>query len=185
MAINVFEGARRIAILVSVLAVIATIVGTALNEPYLTAKYSISAQGSPRERTEEFCASPAASKYFTERTLNGRAVYVTLCFKAMNFGENRDPLVPYKVDDEGMVWGAGAYTSDVMSYTDSVERDFSFSPSEEAWVESEVARLKREQWAVSLGALAVGLAIFWALVWVVGWIVRGFAGIERGTDSRP
>jgi hypothetical protein len=103
----------------------------------------------------------------------------------MRFGEKGEQLIPFKVDDKGLVWGAPSYSSEVSDYERRLEARFKLSPSDDEEVTKQISRAYRESLISGLGYLAVGLALFAAFVWTTGWIVRGFLGIPRGQDHRP
>jgi len=60
MAINIFEGARRIALLIAGVATIGTVIGLVTNEPYMPIKYSIAYPTGSFVRMEDSC--PAGRK---------------------------------------------------------------------------------------------------------------------------
>lgn len=185
MRVNLFEGGRRIAVLLSILAAIAAVGLTALDRPRVSIAYSIATPGGPLQRLEgEECSRPSEPMYFTHYQPDGTLVSVSLCLLASAFGETNEMLIPYKRDGNG-VWGAASYSDEVSQYERELERAFSLPPKDASWVGEERNRLLRQQWFQTLGGLAVGLAIFWVVVWTLGWIVRGFAGIPRGMDRRP
>ncbi len=185
MSINIFEGARRIAFLIAVVAAIGTLIALVTHEPYMPVQYSIAHPTAPFVRSEEPCPSEAGKHYFTARTANGKEISVDLCLLAMSFGQAGDRLVPYKVDERGMIWGAPSYSSEVSAYERALERRFKVSPRDEQEIANELSRRYRDNFLSGLGYLAVGLAIFGAIVWAIGWIMRGFLGIPRGMDRRP
>lgn len=184
MRINIFEGARRIALLFGAIAVIGVVAATATHDPYLSLDYSVSSPNAPLVRTTAQCPTEAGHHYFSTNTNNGQSVGITLCLLTMPFGEKSEQLIPYKVDKAGMIWGAASYSPEISAYEQEIERKFTFSPADSSWVDQEISRRYRKNWMESLGYLVVGLAIYWILVWAIGWIVRGFAGIPPGKDSR-
>ena len=185
MAFNIFEGARRVALLIVGVAVVGTLIALATYDPYISVHYSIAYPNGAFVRMEESCPSDADRQYFTSRTSTGESVSVDLCLLAMTFGKDNTRLIPYKIDEQGMIWGAASYSSEVSDYERKLEGRFKLSASDEETLTKEISQRYRENWMSGLGYLVVGLAIFAGVVWVVGWIVRGFLGIPLGMDRRP
>lgn len=184
MRINVFEGARRIALILAALATIVVLLVAATNDPYLSIDYRVTRPNSLPAKTDEHCPVDAGRHFFTTKTPKGRSVSVNLCLLTMPFGQDSRQLVPYKIDQAGMIWGAAPYSNEIDAYERELETRFALSSSDAQWADGEISKRYRDNWLRSLGGLAVGLAVFWVLVWAIGWVVRGFAGIPRGKDSR-
>ena len=182
MAINMFEGARRIAMLTAAVATIGTLFALLTSDPCVSAGYAIAHPNGPFTRIDISCPYDAGKHYFTAETPNGNRVSIDLCLLPMDFGGKS--LIPYKVEPDGSVWGAGSYTSEVSAYEKTLEKRFRMSPDDEKYFADEVSRRYRKSVLEGLGWLCFGLAIFGGFVWAVGWIVRGFMGIPRGSDSR-
>ena len=185
MRINAFEGARRIALILAALVTIAVLIITGTNDPYISIGYRVSSPDSPFVKSDESCPTGAGRHYFSTKTPNGRTVGIDLCLLTMAFGKDSEQLVPYKIDQAGMVWGAASYSNEVDGYERELESRFAFPGSDAQWADNEISKRYRKNWLQSLGYLAVGLTAFWILVWCIGWVVRGFAGIPSGKDSRP
>lgn len=185
MAINIFEGARRISLLLAGLAIVGTAIVLIYDEPYMPIMYSIAHPTGPFVLREGPCPSDASRHYFTTKTSKGVEVSVTLCLLAMPFGKNDDRLIPYKVDEQGMIWGAASYSSEVSAYERKLEERFKVSLADEGWIAKEISRRYRANMTEGFGYLVAGLAIFGGIVCAIGWIVRGFLGIPRGLDKRP
>lgn len=184
MRINAFEGARRIAVILAALATIAVLIVTGTSDPYLSIDYRVSSPNSLPTKTEEACPPSSGRHYFSTKTPNGRSVGIDLCLLTMPFGKDSQQLVPYKIDQGGMVWGAAIYSNEVDAYERELEKRFVLPSSDAQWADNELSKRYRQNWLQSLGYLAVGLIAFWVFVWCIGWVVRGFAGIPRGKDSR-
>lgn len=183
--INIFEGARRIALLIAGVATIGTVIGFIYNDPYMPITYSIAHPTGPFVRMEDLCPSDASRHYFTTKTRKGKEVSVNLCLLAMSFGKNGDRLIPYKVDEQERIWGAPLYSSEISAYERTLEERFKIPLVDEGQIAMEISRRNRENMTESFGYLVAGLAIFAGVVWVTGWIVRGFLGIPHGMDKRP
>lgn len=185
MTFNIFEGARRIALLIGGIAVAGTLIALVTHDPYVSVQYSIAHPNGAFVRMQESCPSDADRHYFTSETSTGESVSVQLCLLAMSFGKDNARLIPYKFDEQGMIWGASSYSSEVSDYERKLEGRFKLSASDEEALKKEISRRYRENWMSGLGYLVAGLAIFAAVVWAIGWIARGFLSIPRGMDRRP
>lgn len=188
MAINIFEGARRIALLLGGGAAAITVIVAFNQNAYYYAQYSLARPNAPFKKTDGGCLSGGKAIYFDHKTSSGKEVSVSLCLEPMTFtNKNKEDteLIPYKTDADGMTWGARPYSPEVASYETQVKTHFTMTATDEEVSIREAAKKWRSQFAEAMGYLAAGLAIFGALVWAMGWIVRGFLGIPRGMDKRP
>ena len=188
MAINIFEGARRIALLLGGGAAVITVLVAFNQDAYDRATYSLAAPNAPFRKTDGDCPSKGRSIYFDHKTSNGKEVSVSVCLEPMTFtNKNKEEaeLIPYKTDADGMTWGARPYSSEISTYETQVKKRFTMSATDEEASIKEASKKWRSQFAEAMGYLVVGLAIFAAFVLAIGWIVRGFLGIPRGMDKRP
>lgn len=184
MKINIFAGARRLALVLATLAALIALGVTAFHEPYVSLNYTVAAPNAPFVRTEEDCPEKGATHFITAPASKGESVFATLCLLPTIFGEDNMELIPYKIDSKGMIWGAEEYSTEVFAYEKELERRFRLSPSDLAAIESEKSAKYWHQWRETLLYLAIGLAVFWMLVTAVGWVVRGFVGVPFGKDSK-
>jgi len=185
MNVNIFEGSRRIAYLIGGLATAGTLIVAATHDPYISVDYSIAHPRGSFQRMNGACPSEAAQDYFTTTTSSGQQVSIDLCLLTMPFGKNNDQLVPYKIDEKNIVWGAASYSSEVRAYERELEARFVLPAEDNEWLEKEISRRYWDNWKGSLRYLGIGLAIFAGFVWAVGWITRGFMGIPHGMDKKP
>lgn len=182
---NVFEGARRIAMVITAISTIIGLIIAANRDPYLPVYYSITRPDAPFIKTDNSCPAGSGKHYFSKEVSNGYSAKINLCLLTSPFGKDSRQLIPYKIDKDGMIWGAESYSSEVSEYERALERRFSFSDVDTQLIEKELSRINRNNWLESLGYLVAGLAIFWMFVCAIGWIARGFAGIPHGMDHRP
>ncbi len=188
MAINIFEGARRIALLLGGGAAVITVLVAFNQDAYYHATYSLAAPNAPFRKTDGGCPSEGRTIYFNHKTSGGKEVSVSVCLEPRTFtnkNQEETELIPYKTDADGMTWGARSYSSEISTYKTQVEKRFTMTATDEVVSIKEAAKRWRGQFAEAMGYLAAGLAIFGALVWAIGWIVRGFMGIPRGSDQKP
>jgi hypothetical protein len=185
MKINVFEGARRVALLAAGLVTVGTVIALIVQRPYQSTTYLVESPDSTFKRTDGSCPSDAASNYFTAKTSTGQDVSVHLCILAMSFGEKNERLIPYKIDELGRTWANDTYSSDVRAYKEKLEARFRVPISDEEQITKAISQSYRKSLMEGFTYLIAGLAIFAAIVWSLGWIVRGFLGIPRGMDRRP
>jgi len=182
---NIFEGSRRIAYLAGGLAAAGTFMYSATYVPYISIDYSISHPRAAFQRMNGQCPIDAGRAFFTRTSESGSSVSIDLCLLTTEFGKDKQQLVPYKIDEKNVTWGAASYSSEVSTYEKQLEARFVLSPEDNMWIEKEKARRYWENRKESLQILGIGLAIFAGTVWAIGWIVRGFMGIPRGMDRKP
>lgn len=182
MKVNIFEGARRIALAMGVLWSLGCIGFAGFSEPNAHLTYSIAWPGTAPVQAAE-CGDSDGREFTYATTRGGNRVSVTLCLTAHQVKDG-ELLVPYAPAPDSQWWMAGRYSSEVSKYGKEVERTFQLpaSGSEEGDRLHHQARV--EQWKQAMQVMFGGLLIGWALVAVIGWIVRGFLGIPRGKDAR-
>ncbi len=188
MKINIFEGARRIAFALGVVATISTVLISYNSNPYYRIRYSLSSPNAPFIKTDQECADIGRTVYFEHQSSSGKEIKVAVCLETMTFkSKNNEPieLIPYKTDSQGMTWGAQKYSSEVTAYEKQVQKRFTLSSVDEKSAISEHQKAWRKEFIEAMSFLIAGLAIYVGLVWMIGWIVRGFLGIPRGMDRRP
>ena len=183
MRINIFEGARRITLLIGMVWAVGCIAYAVFTEPYTSITYVVSDLNSPPVLAKE-CSRDDASEYTVQQSPNGKSVHVNLCFKASK-ADNGEMLVPYKDAGNGRVWMKNRYDSDVAKYTTAFAQTFQLSEQGIDAANAEHRAALLEQWKWQLMALFGGVAVGWVFVASIGWIARGFMGIPRGKDARP
>ena len=192
MRINVFEGARRIALLLGAIWVIGVATFTVSDwerDTRVKIVFARSGPGqpwlraTPAERYSD-CTFADASQSREFTTKGKTSVSATLCFKASKFKNNR-MLVPYKQDGEGMWWGAGAYSDEVKAYTTEAADAFRLAMTDEEWADGQLWPTRWKTVRNAAGVLFGGLVLLWLFTAIFGWIVRGFLAIPKGQDRRP
>lgn len=184
MAINMFEGARRIAKLVAALWAVGWLVAAFQVKPEISVTYKVIWPDEPPVRMAEDCPSDSGTEYENKATRSGTSAWVKFCFLAQTSSQG-NRAIPYEIDRTSHRWrGAEKYSSEVSTYMSSISKKFRFSAEDEKWIEEQKWPSIFRQ--LGLGALGVagGLVFLWAFTWAVGWIVRGFMSIPRGSDSR-
>jgi hypothetical protein len=183
--INVFEGSRRIALLLKVVWVIGVAVLSYMQSPDVLVKFVTTQPDAPFMITDEDCEIGADGIERVIRAIDGgRSISAELCFKSQVFESNQQRLVPYKVEKDTM-WGNGRYATEVRAYTKARAEQFRLTGADQ--------EAARAAWS-SLRSRTVGYAFLFAtggwialsvLQALTGWIVRGFVGIPRRHDRRP
>lgn len=184
MHVNIFEGARRISLLLAALATILTIIEVVTARPQVSVAYIVTRPDGPFVKAAEPCPDKSAHHYFTASTYGGRELPVTLCLATMRFPDGQD-LIPYMIDDKGMFWGAREFSSQVLAYERELQARFRFSVEDEKEYDRQETRARWKNARSAAKYLFIGLLIWVAVVKIVGWIVRGFLGIPNGMDRRP
>ncbi|MHB9157755.1 MAG: hypothetical protein ACYC2D_06900 [Thiobacillus sp.] len=186
MKVNIFEGARRIALLIGGLWAGGWISYAIVEEPYSPVTYVVPWVGAPPLLLEMGVACPGddADEYFKRIAPDEQEVAVLLCFSAQE-SDTGVMLIPYADAGERSAWLGEKYSAEVRKYTQSVAN--SFQPTQEVIDAFESNRRKAllKQWGNAAMFLLGGLGAGWAVVAAIGWIVRGFMGIPRGQDIRP
>lgn len=179
--VNLFAGARRIALLVGVLWASGCIAFAVFTEPYIReATYLVPKPGDAPVLTEAQCEGETTD--IVRKTPTGGSINVSVCF----------PFLP----DESHVsagrterpFGGKRFiplidrSSEIATYERSVDR---LLPLEQVVAASEARKRQAllAQWKDAMVALFGGLAVGWILVIAIGWIARGFMGIPTGKDA--
>jgi len=188
MRINIFEGSRRIRLLLQILWAVGALSINWNNNPSIWVTYQTYGPDYPFIKADESsssCESNDRRESLDTKTKSGTSVYVTLCYRAQEF-TNSQMLVPYKTDanDKGKVWGNSAYSSDVEKYVEHRKRLFKIPPTDEQWIDELGKKKVIENIKDGVGYAALGFGFIWLIGTVIGWIVRGFMGIPRGLDTR-
>ena len=76
----------------------------------------------------------------------------------MPFGKDNTRLIPYKVDEQGRIWGAAIYSSEVSLYEKKLESRFKMSANDEETLKKEILKRYRET-----GCL---VSAIWAADWL-------------------
>ena len=184
MTINIFEGSRRIAILVALVWMLGWIIAAFNVSPSITIAYKISGPGVAPIRMTEECPSDSATEFMNKATKSGTNARIKLCFLART-ADNGNRVIPFRVEaGTGRWWGDREYSTEVSEYTRLVKASFVLPQADETWIEGQ----RWPQFLKELGQgilfAIIGLLSFWAFTWITGWIVRGFLGIPRGKDRR-
>jgi hypothetical protein len=184
MAINVFEGARRVSYLVMGLWCVGVAIYLFTDTPRVDVSYVVRGPTEPfTHSVESDCAfaDKSESRHYT--TANGTSVRAAFCFRAVAFKDGK-MRVPYRVDDKGLIWGHESWSSEVSEYAKRRVNDFTFSASEEKRADDLYWPTRFRQLKEVVLWLVGGLVAIWFTTFVTGWIVRGFAGIPMGRDQK-
>lgn len=197
MKINVFEGARRIALLVGALWAAGCVGYAIFNTPHASTFYSIDTLAGTKKLVAE-CASSDGVERVEQTGQNGRRIFISLCFPpvVMNGGKLRylyralgDEVgkQPWQfVGEKEEIYGVeDKYSSQVLSYQKAHGVSFAVTAEVDEAATAGQKTALIEQWKLSTMFLFGGLAVLWVFVTATGWIVRGFTSIPRGKDARP
>lgn len=186
MTVNVFEGARRLAMLVAALWSLGVgYYALVESSPRITASYIITGPSAAPIRGD--CGndySYTRREYRTLSTKQGTDAHISFCFLPQIFANNQK-LIPYRTDSQGLIWGNQKYSSEVSEYAERVARNFTLSAADEQWLDERWWPERWESLKDSAGVLLGGLAAIWIISKIIGWIVRGFAGISSARDHKP
>lgn len=189
MQINIFEGARRVALLLAVIVFLVT-VGLAFNAtPYITANFSIEGPGEPLVATSVECDPQSSSQVsFDSTTPKGRSVWIRICLVAdqlaMEDGTTQGFIQLPPGPDGKPSWNYN-YSPAVQAYEKVIRSTFQLPADEGIKADRDFEAKRFKHWKNVATGLALFLLAFWTIVSAIGWIVRGFMGIPRGKDARP
>jgi hypothetical protein len=182
---NIFEGARRIGLLIKVLWLIVVAFFTYNDQPYVQLKFASSSPIAALVRVSGDCQIGVdATEYITRDLSAGRSAGINLCFRAQSF-DNGKRLVPYRVDDKGMMWGNDPYSPDVAAYTRSRANDFVLADADARVAEADWGAQRRRNFGYGFAWAVGGWVVLSVIQALIGWVVRGFLGIPSGRDDRP
>lgn len=185
MRFNVFEGARRIAMLIGALWVV--IYGTLSwnSEPYtIGLTYMIDWVGSQPYRTDAPCGLNNTVERSEVKLPSGKEIPALLCFRSQK-DDRGEGLIPYKLAPDGSAWMHLPFSTEVMEYKRSVAEQFSLPPSDTDIADELYKTARFKKLKESTKEILIGLAVIWTITFVLGWIIRGFLGIPQGKDFRP
>lgn len=182
MSINIFEGARRLAIMTAFVATLATFAYQFFHEPTVSRSYQIAHPTKPFVKNTQSCPENGYQHHFYASTDKGNRVWIALCILPSTFGKQ---LIPYRVDDSEITWTAENFSQQVSKYADELEARFRIPREDQGDIDEEISGQYWSDVKENLKILFFGLLIFGGFVWTLGWIVRGFLDIPRGLDRRP
>jgi hypothetical protein len=125
MAINVFEGARRISKTIMLLILVGTLIAIWYDSPdAVKLAYEIAFPRAVPSRVEQ-CSENSATRLISRKLADGDKVSVELCFSPIPANKTGEMLIPFKLNEDGQAWRIGeAYSSPVMDYTSIAASDF-------------------------------------------------------------
>ncbi len=184
MRVNVFEGARRIALLFGGLWVAGCIGYAVIDKPLYQVHYAV--DWVKRPVLVDDCGNDDAKQFVEVKAQDGSDVPVIICFVASRASDGR-MLVPYAADPSKTGWLRmdGRYSEEVREYTRQYASTFILPDDGLAAAKDKKWDANVEHFKVAIQFLVAGIAFGWAFTAAFGWIVRGFMGIPRGKDARP
>lgn len=181
---NIFEGARRVALVVAGIGVMGGVASALSDTPYASVSYEVATFGAQPVAIDS-CPFSAHNALFSERreASNGKEYTFEICFKAEPADDGRQLIAYEKVGDRINMNDDGSL--EVLQYIAKVAARLPQTTEEAEKMGNQLRIEKVKQVFMGLLGVAAGLAFFWVFVAVVGWIVRGFMGIPSGLDKRP
>ena len=181
MRFNIFEGARRIALVIGSLVVAVTLFALFDHPPVVSNQYWFVQPNGAFIRTQESCHLDFDRHQFESKTSTGESVPVTLCLPSRGSDDPLEYVVSRITDPLSAFYSDRAYEKEKRTLEDR----FKLSASVKEALKKETSQRHLEHWLSGLGYLVAGLAAFAGVVWAIGWLVRGFLGIPQGMDKRP
>lgn len=180
---NIFEGARRIAILIAGLIFLGGAIGIYSVTPHVIINYKVLYFGLSPLKISTCNEAVDATRYNTHSTPSGREFSIKTCFRASKADDGR-LLIPYAAAPGDMTYLNSAYSDEVRTYTEAVANSITPTAEDMKEADEEYSRQIWTQRLTGFGWLIGGLIGYWLVVCAVGWIVRGFMGIQSGRDYR-
>jgi hypothetical protein len=195
---NVFEGSRRLALLLALVVGSGTLIHAATYDPFVRVSYLISDPNVGFTRLDGPCP-PGLVRDSATQTQDEIQLFLEFCVLKIPDLENPGPS---RVTGGG-AQGVPSHPADRyagleraranalrnarlrLAYRRAVDSGFVIPGADHSWIREQASRRYWRNWWESLMSLAFGLAFFGALVWAVGWVARGFIGIPRGIDWKP
>jgi hypothetical protein len=209
MAINWFEGGRRLSTLFMGIVAVAGIGYVAFGGSTNRVIFETISPDSPWKFTTKTCSYPDYEHYMDEPFYaDGKKQPLSLCYRSQadkilyaRAKEVVRPVFnPYPVGSpppvgrkssvkEWTYWTASPYSTEAETYMRDRAKSFRPDPAEWQKASGEFWKVKwKRGWQRANEATpwVVG-SIFgiWLLTSILGWIIRGFAGIPTGRDYRP
>lgn len=200
MAINIFEGGRRIAKIVAAIWIIGWSVGAYYTyesaKPTVNVTYKITDFKEAPIRIMEECPPDSIMNYVDMKTKGGTKVLVKLCREKPRISELM--ALAMNLEEEGDIKLAGRaldkiYNLFINKKLDSTEiaqleaalvKADANGDTDEAWIDNQGKSLVQKQMGIWVMVAIGGILFLWVFTWAIGWIVRGFKGIPRGQDKK-
>jgi len=192
MAINVFEGGRRVSILLSVALILGFSVYTLkhYNEypPYIPVIYvPTDSVEDVMIRMEECPPLSFMTPEIKMETKNGTVATVYLCRADSEYEEvialakEADRKGVREIQDRAVQRHVALYEHSPME-TAQIKAAF---VEDEKWVDDQwLPVLLKNHLGPLVGFVSISLLFLWVFTWIIGWNVRGFMGIPRGQDKK-
>ncbi len=192
MAINVFEGARQVSILLTVALTLGFSAYTLkhYNEypPYIPVTYvPTDSVEAPMMRVEECPPLSFTTPEIKMETKNGTVATVYLCRADSEYEEvialakEADRKGVREMQDRAVKRHSALYKHSPME-TAQIKAAL---VEDEEWVDDQwLPEILKNYLGPLVGFVSISLLYLWVFTWAVGWLVRGFMGIPRGQDKK-
>lgn len=205
MAINWFEGGRRITKLIGGAVALGGLLYVVIDNRTDYVTFETDSPDTPWAYTTAYCDYPDRSQTIENGIFLKRSMDVQLCFRETEgsllykfAGYQEDQQKPNNVRVPPRVGGpaktplyyqADSYSAEATAYMLERKDNFVLTPqmraaaSDQQWKKSWIARWDRFGEAFKwVAGINFGLIV---ITFAIGWIVRGFAGIPTGRDFKP
>lgn len=188
MAVNLFEGGRRVRLAIQAITILVGASVIVLYDEPPSFNFQTNGPNDGWHFTKERCEIDDASETIFDLPgeLDEKIAFIDLCFRAMDFPGQRD-LIPYKIDSEGLFWGGETYNAEVSEYVERRANDFKLTTVQQD-VLLELAKRERDRrWMnnlidtlIVLVSIVLALEIFGR---TLGWIFKGFTAAKGSSDT--
>lgn len=189
MAINWFEGGRRITKLAQGLVIAGCTAFIVFSSPNDTITFETSWPNQPFQISDDDCyGGDDRSDTRYDVPADGKSISVQLCYRGSPT-ENGSSAIPYAAAPEpGYFLMGQPYSDEVDKYVKRRSAEFRLS-RQQGIAAMDLAsakwwKQKKTELRDAVLFVFIGCSILWGLSLIIGWIVRGFAGIKPGSDFR-
>jgi hypothetical protein len=189
MAINWFEGGRRITNLVQGLLLLGCASYIVFSSPYEELTLETRYPDQPFAISSAACGYDADARHdLYDFKVGSKNINILLCFRATETNEGKLAIAYAAANTPGSFWMGDEYSEDVRTYIHKRASEFSVTPKilaeSEAALDERWWREKKQYFKDAFQFGAIGWILLWIFSTVVGWIIRGFAGIPSNLDFR-
>lgn len=200
MAINIFEGGRRIAKIVAAIWIICWCVGAYYKyesaNPTVNITYKITGFEEAFIRIMEECPPDSIMNYVDMKTKSGTKVLVKLCREKPKISDLM--ALAKNLEEEGDIKLAGRALDKIYNLFINKRPDLTEiaqleaalvkadanGDTDEAWIDNQGRSLVQKQIGIVAMVAIGGILFLWVFAWAIGWIVRGFMGIPKRQDKK-
>lgn len=179
-SVNIFEGARRIALAIAVAVSLVYIALAYYARPTSGGLYYSVDADTGVLHLVDMCGPTDMAKYLDLHQAKISSVVLCFPYKLVK-GPKKHPRGDAP---DAAKWWDNAPEVHVYDNPDKYAASFTLPQSAETDISAKLRRENIAHWKDVISTWGIGLIVWYAFVYIIGWIVRGFLGIPRGRDRR-